>query len=114
MPPAYRAAAGTRNRSELSGRAELGAPHFNLHQEDMHFACIEVGGVAWLPGRGFLTGDEVGVGHLFTAEIGFLEVALNPLRSRVGTSGANQYSLISVYHMWLSAFCDRLRFAPWA
>lgn len=51
----------------------------------MHFPCIKVGGMPRLPVSGFLAGNEVGVGDLCTAEIGFLEIAFNPFRRRVSS-----------------------------
>ena len=50
----------------------------------MHFTGIEVRGVARLPTRCLLTGDEIGVGHLFAAEVGFLEVALTGFPTATG------------------------------
>nr|DAZ47009.1 MAG TPA: hypothetical protein [Caudoviricetes sp.] len=65
------------------------------------------------PRCSFLTGDEVGVCHLFTAEIGFFEIALNPLRSCVGTSGANQvFADFRVPHVTKCVLAQAALFAP--
>jgi hypothetical protein len=34
-------------------QAKLSAPHFNLHEENVHFAGIKIGSVARFPGCGF-------------------------------------------------------------
>lgn len=71
-------------------QTELGAPGFDFSHEDMHFTGVELRRVARLPGGGLLTGDEVGISHLFAAEIGLFEVALNPLWGSVSAPGFNQ------------------------
>lgn len=53
-------------------QTKLSAPGLYFGQEDVHFAGIKIGGMPGFPGCGFLTGDEVGVCHLFAAEIGLL------------------------------------------
>ena len=69
---------------------KLGAPGLYFVQEDVHLVGIKIGRMPGFPVCRFLPGDEVGLRHLFAAEIGFFEVALNPVWSGVCAAGVNQ------------------------
>ena len=94
-------------------QAKLSAPRFDLAQEDVHLSGIKLRRVARLPGGFFAAGYEVGVGDFLATEIGFLEVALNPVRGRVGTPGFNQiFADFRVPHVTKCVLRQAAFFAP--
>lgn len=80
----------------------------------MHFAGIKIGSVARFPGCGLFSGNEIGVGHLFTSEISLFEVALNPFRCCIGTPGFDQvFADFRVPHVTECVLGKAAFFAPW-
>ena len=80
----------------------------------MHFPGIKVGGMPRLPVSGFLAGNEVGVGDLCTAEIGFLEISFNPFRCRVSTPGFDEILAdFGVPHVAEAVLRNAALLAPW-
>ena len=80
----------------------------------MHFPGIQIGGMPRLPVSGFLSGNEVGVGDLCTAEVGFLEIAFNPFRCRVSTPGFDEILAdFGVPHVAEAVLRNAALLAPW-
>lgn len=67
-------------------QSELSAPGFHLAEKVMHITSIQIGRMAGLPGGFFCAGIEIGVRNFNAAEVGLLQIALNPSRRRVGAT----------------------------